>query len=283
MGSQHRDPLSDSETSGRKRVCKACDRCRLKKSKCDGSSPCNRCQTDNQVCVFGERKKSHDKVYPKGYVEMLEQQQEKLVNATRELYTRAVDGGRWPGQPLQVTPKGHPLTHDILERLGLLRLGPQDDGTFEENTEILRQKMMIIKQEENPYLTPTTTQSELSPVDSPNYELTSRSFVDGMPRTPFQPTPPISPEEQESMIFPVNGLGIDTSMCMESTSIQACQAWIPSASRYGDDTDYLGYNCAPTYANLEMLHQRSNPCLPISSCFEDDNAMSGVGINTMLA
>lgn len=163
---------------------------------------------------------------------MLEQQQEKLVNATRELYTRAVDGGRWPGQPLQVTPKGYPLTHDILERLGLLKLGSQDDGTFEEDTEILRQKMMIIKQEENPYSTPTTTQSELSPVDSPNYELTSRSFVDGMPRTPFQPTPPISPEEQESMIFPVNGLGIDTSMCMESTSIQACQAWIPSTSTY---------------------------------------------------
>lgn len=163
---------------------------------------------------------------------MLEQQQEKLVNATRELYTRAVDGGRWPGQPLQVTPKGYPLTHDILERLGLLKLGSQDDGTFEEDTEILRQKMMIIKQEENPYSTPTTTQSELSPVDSPNYELTSRSFVDGMPPTPFQPTPPISPEEQESMIFPVNGLGIDTSMCMESTSIQACQAWIPSTSTY---------------------------------------------------
>ena len=163
---------------------------------------------------------------------MLEQQQEKLVNATRELYTRAVDGGRWPGQPLQVTPRGYPLTHDILERLGLLRLGPQDDGTFEENTEILRQKMMIIKQEENPYPTPATTQSELSPVESPNYELTSRSFVDGIPRTSFQPTPPISPEEQESMIFPVNGIGIDTSMCMESTSIQACQAWIPSASRY---------------------------------------------------
>ncbi len=66
----------------RKRVCKACDRCRLKKSKvgvmlrsacyqanraqCDGASPCSRCKADNAICVFGERKKSHDKVYPKG-------------------------------------------------------------------------------------------------------------------------------------------------------------------------------------------------------------------------
>lgn len=35
-------------------------------SQCDGSSPCSRCKADNAICVFGERKKSHDKVYPKG-------------------------------------------------------------------------------------------------------------------------------------------------------------------------------------------------------------------------
>jgi hypothetical protein len=33
---------------------------------CDGASPCSRCKADNAICVFGERKKSHDKVYPKG-------------------------------------------------------------------------------------------------------------------------------------------------------------------------------------------------------------------------
>lgn len=33
---------------------------------CDGESPCNRCQADNAICVFGERKKVQDKVYPKG-------------------------------------------------------------------------------------------------------------------------------------------------------------------------------------------------------------------------
>jgi hypothetical protein len=33
---------------------------------CDGANPCSRCKQDNAICVFGERKKSHDKVYPKG-------------------------------------------------------------------------------------------------------------------------------------------------------------------------------------------------------------------------
>lgn len=72
-----------SDSNVRKRVCKACDRCRLKKSKvcaipaacaptsltdgqCDGANPCGRCRADNAICVFGERKKAHDKVYPKG-------------------------------------------------------------------------------------------------------------------------------------------------------------------------------------------------------------------------
>jgi hypothetical protein len=34
----------------RKRVRKTCDRRRIKKTKCDGSSPCLRCKTDDVIC-----------------------------------------------------------------------------------------------------------------------------------------------------------------------------------------------------------------------------------------
>ncbi|KAI9680830.1 MAG: hypothetical protein M1817_004270 [Caeruleum heppii] len=128
--SHHETPPHEAcpaEAAGRKRVCRACDRCRLKKSKCDGRCPCGRCALDDSICVFGKRKRSHDKVYPKGYVEMLEQQQVQLVVGLRELYQRTKNGAAWNGPPLADTENGHPLTHDILEGLGILDLARLGD------------------------------------------------------------------------------------------------------------------------------------------------------------
>ncbi|KAF2704192.1 hypothetical protein K504DRAFT_390800 [Pleomassaria siparia CBS 279.74] len=145
MSSQRSNSMEASHDNIRKRVCKACDRCRLKKSKCDGASPCSRCKADNAICVFGERKKAQDKVYPKGYVEMLEQQQAQLVAGLRELYSRLQGGQGWPGQPLRDAPSGHPLTHDILERLDLLHStgeGSNNYEGFEEDCNRMQQKLL---------------------------------------------------------------------------------------------------------------------------------------------
>lgn len=56
----------------KKRVGKACDSCRIKKTKCDGKKPCSRCIADNKFCAFTEKKKTKEKSYPAGYVELLE-------------------------------------------------------------------------------------------------------------------------------------------------------------------------------------------------------------------
>lgn len=137
-----RTASQDSTADGiRKRVCKACDRCRLKKSKCDGSNPCTRCKTDNAICVFGERKKSHDKVYPKGYVEMLEQQQGQLVSGLVELYERLVKADAWNG-PLVEEHDGKPYTHHILAALDLLETRDGTAVEFEEDTEKLQAKLI---------------------------------------------------------------------------------------------------------------------------------------------
>ncbi|KAK4982947.1 Fluconazole resistance protein 1 [Elasticomyces elasticus] len=145
MASHQGTPSEDLALDGnpRKRVCKACDRCRLKKSKCDGSHPCSRCRTDNAICTFGDRKKSHDRIYPKGYVEVLEQQQIQLVTCIQLMYQRMQSGEGWPGLPLQQF-NGHPLAHDILARFELLN--PKRDGSvdveeFEENYHRMQQRL----------------------------------------------------------------------------------------------------------------------------------------------
>lgn len=156
-----RTTSQDSTDGIRKRVCKACDRCRLKKSKCDGSSPCSRCKADNAICVFGyvycgvrphrleltccsERKRSQDKIYPKGYVEMLEQQQTQLVSGLKEMYHRLQKVSAWEGPSLDES-SGQPLTHDILSALNLLESKHDDSGeveVFEEDCDKLQSRMV---------------------------------------------------------------------------------------------------------------------------------------------
>ncbi|KAL4894326.1 hypothetical protein BDV59DRAFT_176227 [Aspergillus ambiguus] len=175
----------------RKRVCKACDRCRLKKSKCDGGNPCGRCRADNAICVFGERKKAHDKVYPKGYVEMLEQQQAWLVAGLQALYRRVHDGDGWPGEPLKCEPNGHPLTHDLLTRLGAL---DQSKGErFEENPDAMQHELW--KQNAAAASTASTTahmqrqDSSDASSDSAHSPVAPARFVDPFAQQ-MPPTPP---------------------------------------------------------------------------------------------
>lgn len=50
---------------------------------------------------------------------MLEEQQSQLTIGLRVLYHRLINGQPWPGDPLKTANDGHPLTLDILERLGI--------------------------------------------------------------------------------------------------------------------------------------------------------------------
>ncbi|EAU31093.1 predicted protein [Aspergillus terreus NIH2624] len=70
---------------------------------------------------------------------MLEQQQAWLVYGLQELYRRTSDGEGWPGEPLKCEANGHPLTHDLLTRLGAL---DQAKGErFEENPDAMQQEL----------------------------------------------------------------------------------------------------------------------------------------------
>jgi len=70
---------------------------------------------------------------------MLEQQQAWLVHGVQELYRRNIEGEGWAGEQLKLEPNDHPLTHDLLVRLGAFD-GTKDER-FEENLEALRQDL----------------------------------------------------------------------------------------------------------------------------------------------
>lgn len=64
---------------------------------------------------------------------MLEQQQGWLIEGLRRLYQRTLDHNCWPGEPLPLDAHGHPLTHEILLRLGVLNNPMEFKETY--NTE----------------------------------------------------------------------------------------------------------------------------------------------------
>ncbi|KAL8781165.1 MAG: hypothetical protein Q9213_006133 [Squamulea squamosa] len=77
------------------------------------------------------------------YVEALEQQCAQAINGLRKGYQILVENDVWPGGALELRPNGHPLTHDMLDSLGALRLDtPLRHDRFEEDTEKLQQKLI---------------------------------------------------------------------------------------------------------------------------------------------
>ncbi|KAL3458518.1 hypothetical protein BJX64DRAFT_266616 [Aspergillus heterothallicus] len=209
MTARQSTPSSDnshSDSGVRKRVCKACDRCRLKKSKCDGAKPCGRCRADNTLCVFGERKKAHDKVYPKGYVEMLEQQQTWLVNGLQELYRRLLDGEGWQGEPLRCEPNGHPLTHDLLTQLGALDSSKHE--RFEESADALQSELWkhnvgLMQRQDS---SDTSSESAHSPIVPPQFDnpFTPHTALPQTPTTSLRIDVPQSAIKSEPHLTPSN-------------------------------------------------------------------------------
>lgn len=144
------------------------------------------------------------------YVEMLEQQQSQLVAGLRELYTRLQQGQGWPGAPLREAQGGHPLTHDILERLDLLHTsadGSTNYHGFEEDCNRMQQKLL---ERGAPY---THRRGSVSSDSEHDHTSSSSSyggtptiktvpFIDPFARHNAPPTPPMnSPFPRQSQII----------------------------------------------------------------------------------
>lgn len=69
------------------RVSQACDRCRMKKIKCDGGTPCKKCSSIGFECTTSD--KLSRRAFPKGYTVNLEKRVKELEEEVMELRRRA--------------------------------------------------------------------------------------------------------------------------------------------------------------------------------------------------
>lgn len=211
---------------------------------------------------------------------MLEQQQAQLVAALRELYQRLQTGRSWPGPPLQEAQGGHPLTHDILERLDLLHSagdGSSNYEGFKEDCSRLQRRLLnngavymcrrasISSNSEHGFASSTSS------LETPASQLLrfSNSFVqDVAPPTP--PTPPTqSPLQRQPHLasavqaFPQFMRPSIIQTDLNPANVMRSQ-WVTQAPSIDDSLSFLAYdlpvsfdeptpfNCLPTTANSPL-------------------------------
>lgn len=87
--------------SGLLRVSQACDRCRMKKIKCDGATPCNKCSAIGFECTTSD--KLSRRAFPKGYTVNLENRVKELENEVNTLRQQLGQGGS--SQPAENKPQ----------------------------------------------------------------------------------------------------------------------------------------------------------------------------------
>ncbi|KAK6439387.1 Fluconazole resistance protein 1 [Oleoguttula sp. CCFEE 5521] len=103
----------------RPRVRKACDRCRMKKGKCDGHFPCNKCKGDDSICGYSRRRIDRNRVYTRSYVELMERQRSHLVTGVHEMYKRLQQADALPASVATATGEESDV-HSILNLLGVV-------------------------------------------------------------------------------------------------------------------------------------------------------------------
>lgn len=111
------------------------------------------------------------------FVEMLESHHSLVVKALQKLYKFCINKEDFPGEPLAEAPDGHPLTHAILDRLGLIKQAEENADEPDEDSEDLR------------YLRLLSTSTECSATAEPSPE----------PTTPPEPSPTILSSSRPSI------------------------------------------------------------------------------------
>ena len=208
---------------------------------------------------------------------MLEQQQNQLVTGLQELYALVIRRASWKGAPLKESVNGHPLTHDILERLGVLRVDV-DVGTdaFEEDLDLLRHKLAVESdsiRSPHPGSLNSDYQSQFS---RPEVTSPRNHFGDSFySHHQFPPTPPIQSPNGETPISlspvdchppPNSQTGLDPSVLQPSLPLINHQ----QSALYDESLDFLNFDPTPNFDMSNAMLGSTSPCLSISPWLHDD-------------
>lgn len=136
------------------------------------------------------------------FVEMLESHHSLVVKALQKLYKFCINNEGFPGDALAEAPDGHPLTHAILDRLGLIKQAEENADEPDEDSEDLR------------YLRLLSTSTECSVTAEPSPE----------PATPPEPSPTLSRPARPIPTPTVPGSSTSVST-NTSTSTSASTSW----------------------------------------------------------
>lgn len=208
---------------------------------------------------------------------MLEQQQQQLVGGLQVLYDIIINERGWKGAPLKKSTTGYPLTHDILERLRVLKTdsGMEIEGGFEEDLEALRKRL-------------ATNGDGLARKDSTNSDYYSQTPYPDPPSPealftdlPFSrlnhlpPTPPIHySQDQHSTNYDNSPHQGDPRKILDTAMQQPDQrsSWAvqPSGPSYEGSTEYVPYQHNQDYPCHQNLPRPSNTRQLISLWPADD-------------
>ncbi|KAF6527923.1 hypothetical protein HZS61_008348 [Fusarium oxysporum f. sp. conglutinans] len=242
-----------------KRVQKACEQCRMRKSKCDTGFPCRRCKDHGLICKGGVPKKSKYKHLPKGYVEVLENTQSVLVMTIRNLYFKVRNNQSWDlGEP-ELDHYGQPVIHSIVEKLGCIHpnneidlseysLFPEDEAGMDESAQQLKDQQIEHKPRKEPMEDESSSTWNRTERASPSKLYHSNAEHDYQ-EAAFSNinTKALSPQNFISSAgfnFPSLPAEVDSSTLLQSPAMSSFAAW-PMAKPQ------------PTDLNLTFFHERN--------------------------
>lgn len=122
-----------STNAGGWRVSQACDRCRMKKIKCDGGTPCLKCSKIGLECTTSD--KLSRRAFPKGYTVNLERRIRELEEENQQLKAQAGSGAKIGGTSMTLPkmeehPDGALLDATVVNQKNTIHINNPIDQIF---------------------------------------------------------------------------------------------------------------------------------------------------------